>query len=462
MDPLLLLAVGFLIVVGGITLARLHPFLALVLAAAVVSLLTPAAQIEQALLQQGVTGGAAASRAAEPLGVKLGALFGRSAGQLGLLIALASIVGSALLASGAAERIVRSTLRAFGDSRSIWVFGVCGFVLGIPIFFDTVFLLLLPLARTLAAQTQRRYLLSVLAIAAGATMTHSLVPPTPGPLFAARALGVDLGSMMIGGLLLGAATALVGLLYAHWLDQRHPVPPPPAVAATHSPDDSLPPLWLAVIPITLPVALIGGLTVARTFAPASPVLRFLEQAGEPNAALGLAAVAALALLVRRRGRDRNALRQDLQTALGDAGAILFVTAAGGVFGGVLQETGVGARIAALAQTHQLGVLPLAFAVTALIRVAQGSATVAMVTSVGMLSGVVAAAPLAFHPVYVALAIGCGSKLVPWMNDSGFWVVARTAGLSEAQTFRGFSVMLALMGSAGFILVLLAAWLLPLR
>lgn len=292
-------------------------------------------------------------------------------------------------------------------------------------------------------------------------MTHSLVPPTPGPLFAARALGVDLGSMMIGGLLLGAATALVGILYARWLDRRQPVPPPPAVAATSGTDDSLPPLWLAVIPITLPVVLIGWLTVARTFAPASPALRFLEQAGEPNVALGLAAVAALALLVRRRGRDRNALRQDLQTALGDAGAILFVTAAGGVFGGVLQETGVGARIAALAQAYQLGVLPLAFAVTALIRVAQGSATVAMVTSVGMLSGVVAAAPLAFHPVYVALAIGCGSKLVPWMNDSGFWVVARTAGLTEAQTFRGFSVMLALMGSAGFLLVLLAAWLLPL-
>lgn len=144
MDPLLLLAVGFLIVVGGITLARLHPFLALVIAAAGVSLLTPAAQIEQALLQQGVAAGAAATRAAEPLGVKLGALFGRSAGQLGLLIALASIVGSALLASGAAERIVRATLRAFGESRAVWVFGVCGFVLGIPIFFDTVFLLLLP------------------------------------------------------------------------------------------------------------------------------------------------------------------------------------------------------------------------------------------------------------------------------------------------------------------------------
>lgn len=463
MDPLLLLSIGFLIVVGGITLARLHPFLALILAATVVSLLTSAGQIEQALLQQSVAPAVAAARAAEPVGLKLGALFGRACGQLGLLIALASVVGSALLASGAAERIVQSTLQRFGESRAVWVFGLCGFVLGIPIFFDTVFLLLLPLARTLATRTQRRYLLSVLAIAAGATMTHSLVPPTPGPLFAARALGVDLGTMMVGGITLGAATALVGLAYATWIDRRSPVPPPaPGAGAELTQPRALPPLWLSVTPIVLPVVLIGGLTLARAFVPTSRLVPLLEQVGEPNIALALAAAVALGLLVWRRGRDRSALRQDLQSALSDAGTILFVTAAGGVFGGVLQETGVGTRIAALAETYQLGVLPLAFGVTALIRVAQGSATVAMVTSVGMLSGVTGAAPLGFHPVYVALAIGCGSKLVPWMNDSGFWVVARTAGLSEAQTFRGFSVMLALMGTVGFVLVLTAASLLPLR
>jgi GntP family gluconate:H+ symporter len=140
--------------------------------------------------------------------------------------------------------------------------------------------------------------------------------------------------------------------------------------------------------------------------------------------------------------------------------IILITAAGGVFGGVLQETGVGERIQGLAREYRIGVLPLAFLVTALIRTAQGSATVAMVTSVGIVASFASPETLGCHPVYLALTIGCASKLVPWMNDSGFWVVSKTAGLTERETLRTMSVMFSLMGVVGFVAVLITASVFP--
>ena len=187
----------------------------------------------------------------------------------------------------------------------------------------------------------------------------------------------------------------------------------------------------------------------------------MTQIGNPTLALTVSAAIALGHLMWRLRADRATVRAHMQTALSDAGTIILVTAAGGIFGGVLQETGVGLRIRELALVYQIAVLPLAFFVTALVRIGQGSATVAMVTSVGILGGFTADGGLGFHPLYIALVIGCGSKLIPWMNDSGFWVVCKMSGFREIDTLRSFSIQLALMGTAGFIFVMLAAWMFPL-
>ena len=191
MDPFLLLFIGIVVVLGGIVFLKLHAFVALFAAAIVVSTLTPRASIEQAVLAQKRPAAEAKARAEEHLGAKLANKFGGTCTSLGVLIAMASIVGVCLLHSGGADRIVRSTLGLFGEKRSPLVFATSGLVLGVPVFFDTVFLLLIPLARAMATRTGKNYLLYVLAIAVGTTMTHSLVPPTPGPLFAANALKVD-------------------------------------------------------------------------------------------------------------------------------------------------------------------------------------------------------------------------------------------------------------------------------
>lgn len=465
MDPFLLLLIGIVIVVGGIVFLKLHAFVALLSAAIVVGALTPKENIERSVLAAKRPAAEATARANEPLGTKLAAKFGNACTSLGLLIAMASIVGACLLHSGGADRIVRSTLALFGEKNAGLVFATSGLILGVPVFFDTVFLLLIPLARAMAVRTGRNYLLYVLAIAVGTTMTHSLVPPTPGPLFAANALKVDLGTMMVAGLLLSAFAASFGLAYAWWANRRWPIEartpsdgtlPPLATR----PEETLPPLWLALLPIVLPVLLISGSTIADVVTLSPETSRLVRTFGHPNIALALAAAIGLATVTRYRAPEQS-LRTVVQSALSDAGMIILITAAGGVFGGILQETGVGERIQSLSREYRIGVLPLAFLVTALIRTAQGSATVAMVTSVGIVGAFADPATLGFHPVYLALVIGCASKLVPWMNDSGFWVLSKSAGLTERETLRTMSVMFSLMGVVGALLVMLAAKLFPL-
>jgi GntP family gluconate:H+ symporter len=469
-DSLLLLFIGMTVVIAGIVWLKLNAFVAMLAGAIVVATLTPAAYVQKHVLAQGGTPAAATARANENLGAKLAQKFGATTGQLGLLVAMASIVGSCLLASGGAEKIVRSSLGLFGEPRAPFVFWVSGFVLGIPVFFDTVFLLLIPLVRAMTLRTGRNYILFILCTAAGATMTHSLVPPTPGPLFVANALKVDLALMMVGGIALGIVASAVGVLYAWWANGRWPkelvvpaeVPNSSSSAVfTQRPDRELPPLFLALAPIFVPVVLISAQAVMQARGVKGPLMAAFDVIGHANIAMSLAALIALATLAWKQHGDRNVMKTQVQEALTDAGMIILVTGAGGIFGGVLQETGVGERIKELAQAYKIGVLPLAFFVTALVRVAQGSATVAMVTSVGIVGGFASAATLGFHPLYLALAIGCGSKPGPWMNDSGFWVVCKTTGMSEVETLRTYSVMFTVMGFAGFGLVMLAAWLFPL-
>jgi len=468
-----------LAVVGGILALRLHPFLALLLAAMVVALLTPRANLEAYARSHDMSPEATSEFLKQTSGKRITRAFGNTCGKIGILIAMASIIGRCLVHSGAAERIVRSSLRLTGEARAPAGFSASGFILGTPVFFDTVFYLMIPLGRALAARTRRNYGLYVMSIIAGATMAHSLVPPTPGPLYVASQLQVDLGTMILGGVAVGTICVLAGGVYARWANRRWPVP----LRETHGQaegmdkgtdmasksDAELPGLGLSLLPIVLPVVLIAGGTILRQVSAAAAgagapsalaVLQTcLHTLGNPNVALAVSAVLALWVTHRSRGGGRPGMSELVSQSLGSAGLIILITSAGGALGGVLQQTGIDQRIRELAEAYQVALLPLAFLVTALVRTAQGSATVAMITAVGMLGGM--SSQLAFHPVYLALAIGCGSKPFPWMNDSGFWVIHQLSGLTLPETFRSFSALLSLMGLTGLLVVMLAAWLLPL-
>jgi GntP family gluconate:H+ symporter len=477
MDPLLILLVGMAIVVGGILIFRTHAFLALIIGALVVAALTSPAALERYADSKGMSAAETDSLLDQTFGERVARGFGNTAAKIGVLIAMAALIGGCLLESGAADRIVRSALGVFGERRAPHAFLSSGFLLAIPVFFDTVFYLLIPIARAMGVRTRRDFLWYVMAIVAGGTMAHTLVPPTPGPLFVASELGIDLGVMIIAGLALGIVTASCGFAYGWWANRRWPIPvresPDGSAEDLHAmtvrPEEELPSLGIAVLPIVLPVVLIAGGTVlgatlggVDAFAPWQiALLNLFRGLGNSAVALTLAAIVALVTLARRRRGDRERLKSTVNGALMGGGVIILITAAGGALGAVLQQTGIGLRIEELATAHRVAVLPLAFAVTSLVRTAQGSATVSMITAVGILSGFADPEVLGFHPVYLALAIGCGSKPIPWMNDSGFWVVGRMSGLTEVETLKTFSTELTIMGFAGIAAVMVCAKLAPL-
>ena len=459
-----------IVVIGGILFLRLHAFLALLLGALLVSILTPTQSVEQFALDRGMSAAAAESLARTNIGERVAQGFGRTCGQIGIIIAMASIIGTCLLKSGAADRIVRTTLKWLGERRAPLSFMGSGFLLGIPVFFDTVFYLMIPLGKAMYMRTGRNYLLYVLSIVAGATMAHSLVPPTPGPLFIANELGVDLGLMILAGCVLGAFTASAGYAYAHWASRTWAVPLRESkeslleLAELSKRDDSeLPPVWLAVLPILLPVALIAARTGLDSMLGLDPeqsgLMRLILNLGDKNIALILAAIIALLVLVKNSsGEDTIA---DVRGALSSAGVIILITSSGGAFGNALQQTGIGNAIQELSTTYQISVLPLAFFLTTMVRTAQGSATVAMITAAGIFSGMADPAQLGFHPVYLCLAVGCGSKPIWWMNDSGFWVVTQMSGMTEKESLKTLTPMNLIMGLVGLAVTMLLAELFPL-
>jgi GntP family gluconate:H+ symporter len=225
-------------------------------------------------------------------------------------------------------------------------------------------------------------------------------------------------------------------------------------------DSYLPALWLSLMPILLPIILISGNTISRALLTDGLLLSVLSFLGDSNIALTLAAVVALGTLARIE-RDRKKLSSYIVESLKSAGLIILITSMGGAFGGILQQTGIGERIQELASDYHIAVLPLAFFVTALMRAAQGSATVAMITSVGILGGLANMGELGFHPVYLALIIGCGSKPFQWMNDSGFWVVCKMSGMTEGETLRTSSAVMSVMGFIGLFVVIILAKIFPL-
>lgn len=468
------LLAGIVMVVGGILVLRLHAFLALVLGAVLVAALTSPAQLEQFAKGKKFTEKETKQLVQAHPAARVTKEFGNTAGRIGILIALASIVGKCVMDSGAADRIVRSTVRLLGEARAAWSFLVSGYLLGIPIFFDTVFLLMSPLAKSMWKRTRKNYALYIMATISGGSMTHSLVPPTPGPLAVATELKIDMGMMILMGCAVGALTALVGMAYAYWMDARLNLVPTniDASPASETVDDSkLPGLMVSLAPILLPVLFIGGETVLSMLYSAQDVaamssgaqslvgaVRFL---GDANVALAIAAGVALLTWLRNKRPERKQVQNAMSDALADGGQILLLTAAGGAFGGVLQQTGIGDTIKELVQGSTTGILPIAFVLTMLVRAAQGSATVAMMTTVGMFAALATPEQLGYHPVYLALAIGCGSKPLAWMNDSGFWTIGKTSGMTETETLKTFTAQTSLEALAGLLILMGLSTVLPL-
>jgi GntP family gluconate:H+ symporter len=247
---MLILAIGIATVTGLIVVLRVNAFIALITAALVVSILAPG---EWALKVN-----------------RVATEFGNTAGAIGIVIALAAVIGKAMMDSGAADRVVQFFLKLLGEKRSTVAMTGAGFILSIPVFFDTAFYLLVPLARSLHRNTKKHYLKYLMAITTGGVITHTLVPPTPGPLFMASQLGVDLGLMMLMGIAVGIPSAAAGLCFSIWLDARMPIEMRPFEGEEAETADTLtsesqpmPNLLLALAPILLPIVLISVNSIVK-------------------------------------------------------------------------------------------------------------------------------------------------------------------------------------------------------
>ncbi|MEM7375498.1 MAG: SLC13 family permease [Bacteroidota bacterium] len=479
--PIFVLLISVLFIVVAITRLKLHAFLALILAGILAGWLMSSNTWEMV----------------EAIG-KVGEGFGKTAGGVGLVIALAAIIGMGLMDSGAADSIVRRMVRIFGEKRAAWAMLISGYLLSVPVFFDTVFFLVIPLVQMLALRLGKNYVLFVMAVAAGAAVTHSLVPPTPGPLLAADLLNLDLGIVMMVGFSSGIVPALAAMWYAKYLDKTSPIPvrEGPGLSlkelevSLKKSDSELPSFGLSLLPVVLPAVLLAGFSiidlaeksaikadVVATFSGSAEALSaaiksaqadpanfstfhaIMQLMGNKIIALGLGAFLALWILVRQAKLDLKTIGEKCAGPLEVAGVIILITSAGGAFGGMIRESGIGDVVQFYAEQYSINYIFLAWLFTAIIRIAQGSATVALITGGGLMVALMANG-IDVHPIYLFLGIGFGSIGFSWMNDSGFWIVGKLSGFTEKETLKSWSVSLSIISIVGLIQTLIVSWIFP--
>jgi gluconate:H+ symporter, GntP family len=456
LNPLVILAIGVAIVLSLILVLRINAFIALITAAFTVSLIADGDVTEKIS--------------------RVGTAFGGIVGAIGIVIALAAVIGRALMDSGAAERIVLSLMRLFGEKRAKFALMGSGFVLSVPVFFDTVFYLLVPLARGLFRKTKQNYLLYITAIVAGGAVTHTMVPPTPGPLFMANELKIDLTAMIWVGCLVAIPMSVAGVYVCGFLNSRLDIPMRP-VAGVPEPEpmdeSSLPPLWLSLVPVFLPVLLITLRTTTNAMieggnesAAVASLASISAVLGNPSFALLLSAAVAVFMVSKWKKRSLVELSADAEQSLMSAGLVILITAAGGAFGAMLREAGIQAAVGDLVGEESgiagIAVLVVAAMVASLVKFAQGSGTVAMITTSTIFAGIgFTTESLGFNVVYLACAIGSGSLIGDWMNNSGFWIFAKMSGLTEQETLKSWTVLTAVMGLVGLVVTVLLASVLPL-
>lgn len=432
--PLIATLIGVAGLLAMILIRRVNAFAALVVAALATGLL---AGLEPQAVIQSVQDG-----------------FAGVLGFIAVIVGLGALLGTYLEASGGAAALARSIIGTRPAGPAGIAMGLVGLVIAIPVFFDVGLILLFPLVQALAARAGKPALYFGLPLLAGLATAHAFIPPTPGPVAVSDILGAELGLVIVCGLLAGIPSMLIaGSLYASFADRRGWLPVrafDPAYAEEPPASSGL--AVKAALAILVPIALIVAAAVSEQLGASNSLLAFV---GHPFVALLIGC--GLAACVLRPGTDeeRAKLKDGLTRALEPTAVILLVTGAGGAFKQVLVDTGAGEMMAKGFLDAGLGPIVAGFVLAALVRVAQGSATVAMLTAAGLCAPIAAAAGLdGWDLARMVIAIAAGASIVSHVNDSGFWLVSRYFGLSAGETLRTWTVTSTLVGVVGFVAVLL--------
>lgn len=442
------LILGVIVLILLVLKTKIHAFLALIIGASIA----------------GLVGGMVPGDVAGAISTG----FGSTLASVGIVIGLGVMMGRILEVTGAAETLAYSLIKFVGKKKEEWAMAIAGYVISIPIFVDSAFVILNPLVKTLSKRTGKSVIAIGVSLAVGLVITHSLVPPTPGPLGVAGIFGIDIGLMIALGLAFGIPLMITGVLYAKWLGKKiYQIPDdsesgytrpekqisyPEVVEIINERAKELPSFARSILPILIPIILIFVNTTLSALELKEGFYGVLIFLGQPIIAVALGVIASIYALAGQLSRKDTL--EEMEKGIQDAGIILLVTGAGGALGNVLRTSGAGDYIAQQIADLPLPAILIPFFVATMVRLVQGSGTVAMITAASISAPILA--QLDVNMALAAQAASMGALIFSYFNDSFFWVVNRMLGIKDVkEQIMVWSVPTTLMWFVGLILLLIA-------
>ena len=440
---LLIVLAAIVVLLLLITVAKMNPFVALIVTA----------------IGTGVAAGMPLFTTEDHPGIidsiKTG--MGNTLGFLAIVLALGTMLGKMMAESGGAERIARTLIRLFGEKNVHWAMMCVAFLVGIPVFFQVGFVLLIPLVFTIAKQTGVSLVKIGVPLVAGLSVVHGLVPPHPAAMAAVNIFNADVGTTILYSLIVGLPTAIIaGPLYGNWIGSRihKSVPKEMGEQLTDTGETkSLPGFFNTLITILVPVFLMLISTIAELVLVKDTILfQTFKFIGDPIVALLIATVYSFFSLGFFRGMSRESILKFTNDCLAPTATILLVIGAGGAFNRVLLDSGIGDYIAEIATASHISPILLGWGIAAMIRVATGSATVSMMTAAGIVAPIAAVVP-GVNVELLVLATGAGSLILSHVNDSGFWLIKEYFGMTVKETLMTWTALETIISVAALVFIL---------
>ncbi len=448
------LGIGIVILIFLVLKTKIHAFLALIMASVIIGVVG-GMPLVNTTLENGKTFGIVSS-------ITTG--FGGTLGSIGIIIGFGVMMGQIFERTGAAKRMAQTFLKLFGKKREEEALALTGFLVSIPIFCDSGFVILAPIAKAISRVTKKSVISLGAALAAGLVITHTLVPPTPGPLGVCGIFGVDVGKFILYGLVIAIPMTVACTVYARWIGKRlYQIPDDkegfvrlPYEEPDYSQDfsvgfENLPSTLESFAPLFLPIILILISTVSSALGKTSGFMQVFQFLGSPIVAVGIGLV--LAIFTLGRNLTREEAIKEMEKGMASAGIIMLVTGGGGALGQIIKDSGLGTYMAEALAGTAVPIVILPFLISTAMRFIQGSGTVAMTTAASISAPIILAAGV--NPILGALACCVGSLFFSYFNDSYFWVVNRTLGVGEVKDqIATYSITSTIAWAVGFVEVLI--------
>lgn len=438
---ILAILAGISILLFLILVLKIHAFIALLISSIVVGLLAGLSPVE---MMETVKKGMSSTL-----------------GFVATVVGLGAIFGGILEHSGGAKAITNRLLSVFGDRNAPIAMVIAGFIIAIPVFFDVAFIILVPLVYSLQKKTGKSLLLYAIPLLAGLAITHAYIPPTPGPIAVADLVGAKLGNVIMLGFIVGIPTALFsGLMFGRYIASRIHLDAPNATNSAENnrlnDESELPPFSIILFIITTPIVFILLSTMTDSglvpLDKSGRLFSIIQLIGHPFTALIIANILAWGILGITRGFTRDQLLKISSDSLKPAGTIILLTGAGGVFKQVLVDSEIGEQLAVMISDSGIPILLFAFLAAVIVRVLQGSATVAMITAAGIVSTIMSPEMTNLQVAAIVIAIASGASTLSHFNDSGYWLIKEYLGMTDTQTLRSWTTMTVILSLTGFMSV----------